>query len=203
MNLELLHNSKKTVIENNKEFLIGKSLVEFGVCRGDSLSWFHKYYSEFNIPINFMGFDSFEGLPEETKDPNSVWHKGQFSTGGVIPEIGSRPGVTLVKGWFSESLNSQAAENLGSKIGIAHIDCDTYTSTLTCWDWMLSNDLLVDGSIIIYDDWGGYRQAGCGEYEIGEAKAHKEISEKIQFEEVGSWVVDPRFYEVKVFKCRL
>lgn len=203
INLNTLHQSKLEIVGNNKEFLTGKTLVEFGVCGGASLTNFYKLYEQFGIPIDFVGFDSWRGLPEEKNDPNSFWGVGQFSTGGQVPEIGSRPGVKLVSGWFEDTLTEQCASTLNSKIGLAHVDCDTYTSTRTCWNWMLANDLLVDGSIIVYDDWGAYREKGCGEYDVGEAKAHKEVEERISFEEIGSWVVSPAFYEVKAFRCRL
>ena len=70
-------------------------VVEFGVWRGQSISFFASLTKEM-----IYGFDSFEGLREDWKG----WElpKGTFDLGGVLPPVPSN--VTLIKGWFDETL---------------------------------------------------------------------------------------------------
>ena len=148
-------------------------------------------------------------MPEEKNDKNSPWRTGQFSVGGKIPfSLTANPDMNIVDGWFSDTLNDSLLEKFGDKkIGIAHINCDIYTSTIQVLEFIVKNNLLCEGSILLYDDWGAYRQAGLTQdqsYEVAEAKAHKEIVEKynLNFELVGKKVIDPKFYELATFKYR-
>jgi hypothetical protein len=213
MNLELHGQERNKLILANLEFLKDKAFVEFGVCHGGSFKNFYELYKQHELPINFMGFDSFLGIPEEKNDPNSIWYEGQFDRRGVSPRNGPSnwadlqhgigapiEDVQIIDGWFKDTLNETSAQLLGQKIGIAHIDCDTYTSTLECWQWMIENDLLVNGSLIIYDDWGAHLEANCEPHEVGEGKAHYEIAKKTTFEDLGMYIIDSSFYEVKMFR---
>ena len=201
MNITEIHEQERSkLILSNLEFLKDKAFVEFGVCHGGSFQSFYNLYKQHELPINFMGFDSFLGLPEEKNDPNSFWGTGEFNRKGVNPFSKPLEGTRIIDGWFEDTLNESSAQLLGQKIGIAHIDCDTYTSTLECWRWMIKNDLLVNGSLIIYDDWGAHLEANCEVNEVGEGKAHHEIEKEIKFEDLGVYIADPSFYEVKIFR---
>lgn len=185
-------------------FLKGKAFLEFGVYHGTSMGMWYGLHEQNKLPINFFGFDSFQGLPPETKDDNSFWNTGDFSTKGTIPpSLQNKDDITLVTGFYDESLDHHAAALLeGTKVGLVHIDCDTYSSTMTVWEWLIEHELLADGAIIVYDDWGAYLEAKCGEYDVGEAKAHVEIENTydIKFTDLGKYVVDPAFYEVKLYQ---
>ena len=181
------------LVEKNKDFLTKPNLVymEFGVYNGTSMFDYYNAYELNGINKEFYGFDSFEGLPEETLDKLSPWHTAEFSMGGVIdPRLLNNPDIKLFKGWFKETLNPQTAALIGDKkCGIIHIDCDIYTSTIEVLEWIVKNDFLVEGTIIVYDDWAAYKQAGLDEsmeYSLGEARAHLEICEKygLKFEQV-------------------
>lgn len=206
MNYDNTHMSNRDrIIKDNELFLEGKAFLEFGVYHGTSMLMWYDAYKNNNVSIDFIGFDSFQGIPEETEDENSIggWSKGSFSTNGVINPALRKDGIELVTGFFSDSLTDDTVKLLkGSKVGLVHVDCDTYSSTKTVWEWLLKHDLLAKGAIIVYDDWGGYLEGGCGEYEIGEAKAHIEIEKThgINFTDLGKYVVDPKFYEVKVYR---
>jgi hypothetical protein len=186
----------------NKAVLEGTALFEFGVYRGTSMMMWHDIYSRHNLNHQFVGFDSFRGLPKETVDKNSFWYEGEFNANGVINPALNTQGIRLVVGFYDTTLNDDTAKSFnGVKVGLVHIDCDTYSSTKTVWEWLLKHDLLAPNAVIIYDDWGAWRQAKCDEYDIGEAKAHKEIEEKygIKFVDFRTYIVDPAFYEVKVY----
>jgi len=172
---------EKTVAENI-DFLKDKSYFEFGVFEGNSLLMFYDLYKKYSNTQNalFYGFDSFKGLPEETLDKNnpSYWNNGQYSTSGNISPNLNKENIIIVEGFFSESLTEAFAATLNQKIGLLHIDCDIYTSTYQALDFCFKNDLIVPGTIIMYDDWGGYHEKKVNEFECGEGLAHKEILEK-------------------------
>jgi len=198
---------RRNLVSKYTDFLDDKLFLEFGVMGGNSLLDFKDSYDEFDISGDFFGFDSFLGLPEEKLDKHSPWKTGQFTTDGEISSaLLSNPDINIIDGWFSDTLNDSLIPKFnGKKIGIAHIDCDIYTSTVEVLDFIIENDLLCDGSILLYDDWGAYRQGGLSEdyeYSVAEARAHKEMVEKynLNFELVGKEVIDPAYYIMTVFR---
>lgn len=197
---------RETLVSENKNFLQDKLFLEFGVHNGGSFLEFYELYKKNNINRSFFGFDSFVGLPEETEDLNSPWQVGNFSCGGRInPELLNKDDITIVDGWYSDTLvnNSYLLEKLSNKkIGIVHIDCDIYSSTMQVYEFMIQNDLLCEGSIIIYDDWGSYLMKNLNKFENGESKAHIDIQKKynIKFELVSETILDPKLYVVAVYK---
>jgi hypothetical protein len=198
--------NKRFLVGNNKEFLKGKSLLEFGVCTGYTLSLFSQLYDEFGIEKTFFGFDSFMGLPKENLDENNphYWPEGAFSHGSSKDNIANMlPFVNIKDGWFENTLNEKTLKEVGKNpVGLFHIDCDIYTSTIQILEWVAQNNLLVDGALIVYDDWGGHYDKNVGEFECGEGKAHKEISEKynLNFDFVSCDVIADRYHEVCTFR---
>jgi hypothetical protein len=200
-----IFDNRKFLINSNKDFLCGKSLLEFGVWSGASLTQFSNLYDEYGLEKKFFGFDSFEGLPPEELDENNpeYWKPGLFSDTSLEEIQKKLPFVNLKKGWFKDTLNDQTLKEVSkTKVGIFHIDCDIYTSTIQVLEWIAKNNLLVSGSLVIYDDWGGHYQKGVGEFECGEGKAHKEICEKynLNFDFITCDVIIPEYYEICVFK---
>ena len=125
--------------------------LEFGVHRCKSINMMAKH----DPKRNFTGFDSFEGLPEDwvqNPDASYIRHpKGSFALdeGEEMPH--TEPNVSLVKGWFEDSLpvwltTPEAVE----RIGILHIDCDLYSSTKTVLDLM--NDKIEPGMFLMFDE---------------------------------------------------
>ena len=197
--------NKRVIVESNKSFLKGKSLLEFGIFKGDTLTMFSNLYDQFGLEKVFFGFDSFEGLPKETLDINNphYWPEGAFK-GGTVDFVKNRlPFVNVKDGLFEDTLNDETlAEVKNHQVGLWHIDCDIYTSSIQVLDWIVKNDLLIDGALLVYDDWGGHHNKGVGEYECGEGKAHKEICEKynLNFEFVSCDEVAPGYHEICTFR---
>lgn len=205
--LEKKHTRRSQLIETNTNYLQNKVFLEFGVFKGDSILNFYELYCKNNINSVFYGFDSWQDLPKELIDKNNPtgWRLGKFSTDGYInPKLLTNTNINLINGWFSDTLTKELANTIGKKsVGLVHMDCDIYTSTVECLEWLIQYDLLADTSFIIYDDWGAYLTVpGCGEWEVGEAKAHKEISEKynLNFELISKDTIDPNFYEITIWK---
>jgi len=199
--------SKRRLVINNLDFLRGKSLVEFGVYRGGSLSDFGALYDEFGIEKKFYGFDSFIGLPKETADTNNpdYWPEGAFNDTDYNAVRNSLPFVNITPGFFQDSLTTEMANEIKkNEVGIFHIDCDLYTSTIQVLEWIVQNNLLVDGAILIYDDWGGHYYYKVGEYECGEGKAHKEICEKygLDFEFISCDEIQNGYHEICIFRYK-
>jgi hypothetical protein len=70
--------------------------MEFGVWSGSSINTFAARLPGKTI----YGFDSFEGLKEDY--PGTGFSKSSFGLGGIMPKV--LPNVTLVKGWFDETV---------------------------------------------------------------------------------------------------
>ena len=123
--------------------------LEFGVWQGET---FKKWIDLHRHPESrFVGFDSFEGLPED-------WVKGQpkgtFSTGGQTPVINDNRGKFIV-GWFQDTLYSFLRDFRSVERMVIHIDCDLYSSTLFVLAALDRH--MPDNVIIIFDDFSSLR----------------------------------------------
>ena len=112
----------KDISDNFKNEKI--TFLEFGVYKGYSIRKFSELNT--NKESSFIGFDSFEGLPE-------FWThrcpKGSLSAGGLLPEVNDKR-ISFEKGWFQNTLPKLIDKNIiGDKL-IVHYDADLYSSTL-------------------------------------------------------------------------
>jgi hypothetical protein len=127
--------------------------LEFGVYKGHSINFLSK-----RVPDRrFYGFDSFEGLHVDWK--GNDLSKGAFDVGGVLPAV--EPNVTLHKGWFDKTLPTFFAENPGPIFFVSH-DCDTYEAAKIVFKF--TADRLRPGTMIVFDDYWGYRGWRSGEH---------------------------------------
>jgi len=134
----------------NKICLTG-TCAEFGVFKGDSINYFAG-----RLPTVY-GFDSFEGLREDWK--GWVCPKGTFDLQGKLPKV--KPNVRLIKGWFDVTIPDFLAQHPGP-FAFVHIDCDTFEAT----EVMLSliGSYLVPGTVLVFDEYFGYRGWQSGEF---------------------------------------
>jgi Methyltransferase domain len=127
--------------------------LEFGVYKGDSIN----RMAELRPDVRWYGFDSFEGLPE-------AWtlgaRKGAFDIGGILPAV--RNNVTLIKGFFEETLPRFVAQHRNENVALLHVDCDLYSATKTIFEQL--GDMLRPGCIIIFDEYFNYPDWEDGEY---------------------------------------
>jgi Methyltransferase domain len=130
----------------------GGLVVEFGVWRGRSISFFASLTKEM-----IYGFDSFEGLREDWKG----WElpKGMFNLGGVPPTVPAN--VTLIKGWFDETLQSFLREH-PEPFSFVHIDCDTYEASSIVLS--TAHEHFRKGTVVVFDEYFGYRGWRTGEF---------------------------------------
>lgn len=131
--------------------LTGDRLIcEFGVFKADSLNHLAALTAK---PL--YGFDSFEGLPNDQSDH---WTKGRFAV-DALPKV--RENVTLIKGWFDETIPLFLQEHPGD-VGFLHVDCDLYTSARIVFE--LLEDRLKPGAVIVFDEFFNYPSWKEGEY---------------------------------------
>lgn len=128
--------------------------VELGFGRGIKTSYIASLMLDGSITKRQMWlFDSFEGLPEPTKEDNSerVTEKGQlkrsinyyYNFRKKYPEIESH----VSKGFFSKTVPKGYK---GSGIAILFIDCDMYESYKDAFKIV---DRVVDGGLILFDEY--------------------------------------------------
>ncbi|MDX9702321.1 MAG: TylF/MycF/NovP-related O-methyltransferase [Candidatus Auribacterota bacterium] len=144
----------------NSIFPEGGTCLEFGVYVGDSYIWQAERILKKFPKTSLIGFDSWEGLPDETE---GVWrpdrhNKGCFASAKEkvlsrlndlnIKESDTR--FSFVDGFFSESLTDQLRKTLKNIIFI-NIDVDLYKSTIEVLDFV--KPILRPGIIIYWDDW--------------------------------------------------
>ncbi|MGH3301028.1 MAG: class I SAM-dependent methyltransferase [Streptosporangiaceae bacterium] len=115
--------------------------LEFGVYEGNSLRWWAGHLTD--PSARFVGFDSFEGLPEDWRHDI---RQGEFRTAG--PPLIDDPRVSFVVGWFDETLPKYelpACDQL-----IVNIDSDLYSSAMTVLKWLEPH--LRPGTLVYFDE---------------------------------------------------
>ena len=151
--------------------------LEFGVSRGTSMVCTHHVLAAEQLDhIRKIGFDSFEGLPDESVGQG--WHPGAFwstvsATQAYIEEQGvPKESVTLVKGWFDDTLNAETKQQFSlKKASVIMVDCDIYSASKQVL--MFCGPLIQGAAVILFDDWGGR----AAKKKIGQKEAFEEFLE--------------------------
>jgi len=118
--------------------------LEFGVAYGQSLEWWIK--NNQNPSSKFIGFDTFDGLPEKW------WGcpKGAFSSGGKPPAVNDSC-CSYQIGLFQDTLNGFLEQcQLDTGRSVIHLDADLYSSTLFVLTALASR--LKTKDIILFDE---------------------------------------------------
>ena len=152
--------------------------LEFGVSEGNTfIAAYHfaKAMGKNLEKMRFVGFDSFEGLPEiKGIDKKGFEHfrEGSYSFdyASLVKRLKSSgvrgDKIKIIKGWYSDTLNKKTLEEESlKKAAIIYVDCDLYESTLLVLDFVKS--LIQEGTIIAFDEFYGFR----GDPNRGEQKA--------------------------------
>jgi hypothetical protein len=115
--------------------------LEFGVFEGRSMRWWSRNLSQPSAKM--VGFDSFEGLPEDWRRGHAAGH---FRTNGPPQIDDSR--VSFEVGWFEETLPRFTVPDHDQMI--LNVDCDLYSSTATVLRW--AEPHLRPGTLIYFDE---------------------------------------------------
>jgi len=114
--------------------------------------------------MRFFAFDSFQGFPniEDVDKQGNDFIEGKYicSEDSFLRAVASAnlpmEKVFTVPGWYRNTLNIATREHFHlTKAAIIHIDCDLYTSTKEVLKFVEA--LLIDGTILIFDDWYAFR----------------------------------------------
>lgn len=180
--------------------------MEFGLFKGFAF-WYAQHTAR-NMGLadmRFFGFDSFAGMPEiapEDATDHGEFYKGQFCcTKEAVTRNLDAKGVdwsrtALTEGYFDISLTPGLKQrHRMQKIAVALIDCDLFTSTRDVL--LFIDDLLRDGSILMFDDWNCFAK----DDNRGQRRAVREyLSER-------PWITLEHFFDYgaygKVFITRL
>jgi len=140
--------------------------LEFGVAGGDSFRYWlgaHRHDR-----TRFVGFDTFDGLPQPWHRLTFSYPCGQFTAGGRPPDVGDGRARFLV-GPFQKTLPQFALTLDHSLPLVVHLDADLFPSTLFVLTTL--HQFLIAGTILVFDDFGiadhdfraflGYTEAYC------------------------------------------
>lgn len=189
------------------------SVYMFGVYTGESVWDIVNIFNRAKKDVSYFLFDSFVGLPKEEKEviAQECWNEGDFSTAkalevssveeamnkveGIIRKNCEPKKLSMIPGFFCDSLTENLIEekHMGPALYV-DVDVDLYSSTIDSLDWMFRNGLIVPGTIIGYDDWGG--TPGWFVNADGESRAHKELCKKYNVECLKVFQAGSRFPHV-------
>lgn len=116
--------------------------LEFGVWQGLTFRWWVAHLE--NPAARFVGFDSFEGLPEHWRPD---YPAQTFDVQGVPPAIDD-PRVAFQVGLFDDTVpkfDTPAHDRM-----LVNVDCTLYTSTVTVLDYVES--VARPGDLIYFDE---------------------------------------------------
>jgi O-methyltransferase len=146
-------------------------LVECGTWRGGASFLMARRAIHLRQARPVWMFDSFEGLPppKEIDGPAAnAWAADTASPGyynncaasleevqAAVSRLDLTDNVTLVKGWFQDTLASKKSQ-IG-QIALLRIDADWYDSVLLCLEELVP--CVVDGGVVMLDDY--YTWDGC------------------------------------------
>ena len=161
------------------------SYLEFGVFTGNSFNFamkvnkkMEKFFKK-RLEIEFVGFDSFNGFGEISKDDENPTFKSEFfkiNEKKVFKNIkknskGQR--FRLIKGFYKDTLGNKTTQDLDiEKSSIILIDCDLKESTKFALEFSKPSFQL--GTILIFDDFNYYK----GDETKGEYGAFEEFKKK-------------------------
>ena len=131
------------VFEIARRKIVGKAplYLEFGVGGGRSMRWWSSNLRQPDAKL--VGFDSFEGLPEDW----SPWYQaGAFKVNGPPKIDDSR--VSFQIGWFDETVPLFTVPDHDQIV--LNVDCDLYSSTATVLRWI--EPYLRPGTLIYFDE---------------------------------------------------
>jgi predicted O-methyltransferase YrrM len=169
----------------------GGTVLEFGVGSGKSTAVIAaEIVTGWNCKL--LGFDSFQGLPEEAEHVHSirlpsgrlkyvpggwVWPKSDVEK--KLSRYTSLPDerFEIIGGWFRDTLTGELQKSIDNLIFV-HVDVDLYISTVELLDFV--TPLLQRGTVICFNDWG--QQIECGKLldsrTVGEGLAFTEWEKK-------------------------
>jgi len=148
----------KKLANEIEQLEIPGDVVEFGTWRGLGLLLLNKSFDPHKLSRQYIGIDSFEGLPETS----TVWTKGdfnntsvEFASKNIAKNIDAKSNFTLIKGWFSDLAVAEELYDKSRDIVLVHFDADLGSSTTQALNII---ERYLEGFThpvyFLFDDWG-------------------------------------------------
>ena len=120
--------------------------AEVGVFKGASAKLICEVKGEKTLHL----FDTFEGLPEASKEDRNIHQKGQYAYGleDVQQYLSAYDNVQYHKGLFPDS----TADVPDQQYAFVHFDVDLYEGTLACLEYFYPK--MVHGGVMLSHDYG-------------------------------------------------
>lgn len=157
--IEIIIREFKRIIKNG----INGDVVEFGCYLGTTSVYLAGIIDESKINSKLYVYDSFEGLPEKTKEDISPLGD-QFKVGELLAPkkqfiknmMQAKVSMPVIKkAWFSDLIDSDVPE----KISFAFLDGDYYASIID--PLKLIKSKMLSGATIVVDDYGNAALPGA------------------------------------------
>lgn len=154
--------------------------IEFGAYFGDCTQLIDNAFYAHQFPIRkIFGLDSFEGLPNEAigVERFGIFSQGIFANPGQ-KTYPLRPNGQYIKCWFNELTTEHIQKYDMKPFAFVHIDGDLYISALDALHFLFSNNLIIEGTVIAFDEFKSTNTLDSG----GESLAWKETCDKFLIE---------------------
>jgi hypothetical protein len=156
------------------------SILDCGIWKGDSTRRLAAIFPSQTI----HAFDSFEGLPDDWTTSAA----GAFKlTEQEIQQLNLPTNSCCYKGWFKDTLKDWKAATNHSTVSLIRIDCDIYSSTTDIFQ--IIGDMLVPGSVIIFDELIGYLGWEHHEYKALQEYLSRNRGARFEYEYFGETYV--------------
>lgn len=141
-------------------------VVECGVSIGHGTLVLHLLSEYAQVSRKYFGFDSFDGFPDPVAADGVTPITGRdflatppeivqrVLRDGGIPDGEIRANITLVKGWFKDTV-----PNYHGKIALLHLDGDLYESYIEPLRYLY--DKVQPGGVIMFDEYRDERWQGA------------------------------------------
>ena len=172
---------------------------QFGVAGGFSmqvLGTYQRLIPQPTVPPKFFGFDVFTGMPVEAVEPEKqldepgyfklmeIYKADSFEVAisrlveDITYNLANDVELNIIVGLVQNQLNETFLQRCNPRPAFyVDMDMDIYSPTLYALDFMIKNKLIVEGTLIGFDDWGqNYPLSPT--FTCGESRALREVCEK-------------------------
>ena len=133
--------------------------IEVGAWRGGSGALIATVANHHSSRSKIFLCDTFEGVVKASENDNAYKNREHSdTTKEIVLELINKLGLTnveILKGIFPDHTGKEIESN---KFKLCHIDVDVYESAKSITEWIW--DKMVEGGVIIYDDFGFRRMQG-------------------------------------------
>lgn len=141
-----LYQLLRHVVDNR----VSGDIAEFGSYKGHSGWLIARTLQSLGSDKRLYMFDTFESFPVESIGVDHFWNKTHYvDFAEVQRKLSAFPGVTLVRGDFTKTLDSSGV----GQLALAYVDCDSYRATRYLIEALL-DDRIPRHGLLVCEDYG-------------------------------------------------